>query len=88
VSLRHGEEAPPLSSGFPVTTTEAPPQRHREQSPVSSSAQPSEIIASGNPSPPHSRRSLFTFLPAERALTFCMQEEIISRLLCMHTVID
>jgi hypothetical protein len=53
-----------------------PPQRHREQSPASPSAQPSKIIASGNSSPPHSRRSLFIFLPAERAqCTFCMQEE-------------
>jgi len=53
-----------------------PPQLHRERSPASPSAQPSKIIASGNSSPPHSRRSLFIFLPTECAqCMFCMQEE-------------
>jgi hypothetical protein len=53
-----------------------PPQHHRERSRASPSAQLSEIITSGNSLPPHSRRSLFIFLLAERALcTFCIQEE-------------
>jgi len=53
-----------------------PSQHHRERSPASPSAQPSEIIASGNSLPPHSRRPLFIFLLAERGLcTFCIQEE-------------
>jgi len=66
-------------------TPPPPPQHHRERSPASPSAHPFEIITSGKFSSP-SRRSLFIFLLAERALcTLCMQEEIISRLLCMHS---
>jgi len=73
------QQPPPstkYSSNCHRSSQSPPPQHHRERSPASPSAQPSEIIASGNSLSPHSRRSSFIFLLAERALcTLCMQEE-------------
>jgi len=80
VSLRRGEEEPPLSLGFYSnrhrSAIENSRQHHRQLSHPRSSPQVNSL-------PLLSRRSLVIFLLAERALcTFCMQEEIISRLLC------